>query len=154
MLTARPRAVSFTVYGQARPKGSSTAFRHNKSGKVIVHAQGRKGLKAWEGAIRSAAQQVAGDVFFMDAVELTVAFYFPRPKSISEKKRRHMTVAPDLSKLIRGLEDAITKVLWTDDALVTRIVASKAYGPPDQPGCAVITITEVLPEAAESRLLA
>lgn len=149
-----PRSVTFTVWGRPQQKGSARQIPiGGKAGAPMLITSDNKSLKAWEACVRAAAQQVAGDVFFMDAVALEVVFVFPRPKSVSERKRREMTTAPDLSKLVRGVEDAITKVLWTDDALVTRIVAAKTYGPPDRPGHAVITITDVRPVAAvEGRL--
>lgn len=138
------RVISFEVHGTPKPKGSARAFIAMKAGgkpRAIVTTD-NKGLKSWETAVRFAAQAVAGDTLLMGPVTLTVVFYLQRPKSVSEKKRPHMTTAPDLSKLVRGIEDALNEVLWKDDAQVVEIVASKVYAPVDQGSRAVITITE------------
>jgi Holliday junction resolvase RusA-like endonuclease len=122
------RAVSFTVLGVAQPKGSAKAFafrRKNGSLGAAVTSDNRS-LKGWETMVRSAAQQQCGGAFFDGAVRLAVVFFLPRPKSKPASVKHHLT-RPDLSKLLRGIEDALTGVLWMDDSSVVEIVARKAY---------------------------
>jgi hypothetical protein len=53
------------------------------------------------------------------AVSVRMVFTFLRPKSVPVKKRSHPLVPPDLCKLARSTEDAISASgLWLDDALV------------------------------------
>lgn len=139
-----PRSVSLTVHGTPQPKGSARGFVLKKKGQKprAIVTSANPNLRAWEDSIRYAAQDVA-DEFFDGAVALHVAFYIQRPKSISEKKRPYMTTRPDLSKCIRGVEDALTGILWKDDAQVVTITASKAYAGVREPSRAVITITEI-----------
>lgn len=137
-------SLSFTVHGTPKPKGSARGFIAMKAGKArAIVTSDNKNLKAWETAVRFVAQEHAGTVFFTEAVSLYVAFFFQRPKSVSERKRPFLTTKPDLSKLIRGLEDALTGVLWKDDSQVVSITSSKAYASAGQTSHAYITITEI-----------
>lgn len=62
-------------------------------------------------------------------------YYFGFPKSMSEKKRQSLLgqplkSRPDLDNLIKLTLDCSNNVLWTDDALIVGITASKLYGEP------------------------
>jgi Holliday junction resolvase RusA-like endonuclease len=63
-----------------------------------------------------------------------------RPRTVT---RQEPTVPPDLDKLVRGVLDALTAIAYRDDAQVTRLTASKAYG--DTPGVSV-SVGAKLPE--------
>jgi hypothetical protein len=68
-------------------------------------------------------------------VEIALVFYLPKPKTV---KREWPSVKPDLDKLIRSTFDGLTTGgLYTDDALVVAVSASKEYGT-DRIGCQVI----------------
>jgi Holliday junction resolvase RusA-like endonuclease len=138
-----PRSVSFQVFGIPKPKGSARGFAVMKAGKAraIVVADNSKALKSWEGAVRTAAQDVVGQEYFTEAVTLAIDFWFGRPKSVSAKRRPYLTTKPDLSKLVRSAEDALTGVLFRDDSQVVEIHATKRYV--DGPAGARITVTEV-----------
>ena len=77
-------AVTFTVLGTAAPKGSMSAFafrRHDGSLGAVVTDK-TKGSKDWQAAVRNAAQQDCGGVYFEGAVRLAVVFFLPRPQSL------------------------------------------------------------------------
>jgi len=117
-----------------------------KAGKArAIVTSDNKSLKSWEDSVRNAAQGIAGQVFFDGAIALHVVFYLQRPKSVKESARPFMTTKPDLSKLVRGLEDALTEILWKDDAQVTAITASKIYAAAHESSRAIVTITEIHP---------
>jgi Holliday junction resolvase RusA-like endonuclease len=69
-----------------------------------------------------------------EPVSLTLTFCFNRPPSIPKKRQGHV-VKPDLSKLIRATEDALTGILFADDSQVVQVSARKTYS---QPECVVI----------------
>jgi Holliday junction resolvase RusA-like endonuclease len=50
-------------------------------------------------------------------LRLTARFYFARPKS---SKRTAHTVKPDLSNLLKALEDSLNGITWADDCQVTQ----------------------------------
>lgn len=122
--------IRFVVYGEAQSKGSMRAFLP-KGRKFPIVTSTNKGLKAWEDAVRAAAQTVATDKLMAGAISLTVTFWFTRPKSLPKKITRH-TRRPDTDKLIRGCTDALTKVLWVDDAQLVSIHAEKRYTATDR----------------------
>jgi len=63
---------------------------------------------------------------------LVVEFFFGFPKKMPQKQRRNLLhrpyeKVPDLSNLIKYIEDASTKVLYHDDCIITEIQAEKRY---------------------------
>ena len=71
-------------------------------------------------------------------VSLGIAATFAMPKSWSNKKRaamagQHHTQKPDLSNLVKAIEDACNRVLFRDDAQVAVYAGcSKRWGDVDQ----------------------
>jgi Holliday junction resolvase RusA-like endonuclease len=129
--------ISLRVFGDPAPQGSKRIVRGNR----LIEASGEK-LKKWRKEIAAEchrARQENIDVFFTDAVEVSVVFYLPRPKSVSEKKRPYPIVPPDLDKLCRGLLDGIgqSEVIWGDDSQVVRLVAEKRYAKDEEIGASV-----------------
>jgi Holliday junction resolvase RusA-like endonuclease len=64
-----------------------------------------KNLPSWRAAVIEYAQKAYAGPPLDGALELTVTFWFPRPKS-AKKGARWKTTAPDLDKLARGVGDA------------------------------------------------
>jgi Holliday junction resolvase RusA-like endonuclease len=94
-------------------------------------------LGAWRDAVGWAARQAhKGDV--LDCL-LAVSFEFvkPRPKShygsgknaevLKDSAPAAPGVRPDALKLARAIEDALTKVVYTDDSLIVSEAISKRY---------------------------
>jgi Holliday junction resolvase RusA-like endonuclease len=134
--------VTFTAWGVPQPKGSTRAFI--RGGRAIVTSD-NPSLAKWESAVRFAAAKVveqAGHRLFEGPVLLRVTFHVPRPKSVSPRVRPFPTTRPDLSKIIRAIEDPLTGVLWRDDAQVIAVEAAKFYT--NGPAKAVITVSQVL----------
>lgn len=64
-------------------------------------------------------------------VVATFKFYFAKPESVSKKRGAHV-VRPDVSKLIRATEDALTGIVYLDDAQIVEEHAYKFYGMPER----------------------
>jgi len=126
--------LEFRVIGAPVPKGNMTAFV--AKGRAIVTDDNRKALKTWQPMIAEAASRALLERplderrMLLDGVRLTAVFTLSRPKSV---KRRHPITRPDLSKLIRGVEDALIRVLYTDDAQIVELLVAKRYGGVDEP---------------------
>ena len=128
------QVVSFDVTGWPAPQGSKRAFRHAKSDKVIMVEQSKR-LAPWRHTVATCAiEAMDGLEMFKDtALHLGVAFRFTRPmghwgkSGLRPSARIYPSVMPDLSKLIRAVEDALTGVVWDDDARVVAIRAIKRY---------------------------
>lgn len=139
-------SVQFFAAGIPVPQGSMRAFV--QAGRPVLTSTA-KGLGLWRETIRGAAQPFAGLIEGGIAVELT--FYLPRPKSLPRSRIVQHAKRPDLDKLIRAALDALTGVLWHDDAQVCCIWAAKLYAAPDaRIGVRVVVSPAGLPDP-ESR---
>ena len=116
--------LTFYVEGNPAPQGSK---KHVGNG-IMVEAS--KALPAWRKAVTDAAvEALAGRTGFIhkEAVHCSMRFFMNRGKTV---KRDLPTVTPDLDKLERAVNDALTKAgVWGDDAQVTNATHSKQYAP-------------------------
>jgi len=69
-----------------------------------------------------------------DPISLDITFFMPIPISLSKKKKKQLTgqkhyKRPDLSNLIKYLEDIAQGILFRDDAIISTINAKKIYDP-------------------------
>ena len=120
---------SFKLFIPGRPKsqGSKRPIK-TKSGAMRIVEQ-VKGLEAWRQDIKRWSAETGFPMWSRtEAIILRLDFHFLRPASISQKKRPHVTVYPDLDKLCRATFDALTGILWADDAQVIEVTATKTYG--------------------------
>jgi Holliday junction resolvase RusA-like endonuclease len=62
-------------------------------------------------------------------------FYLERPATVSAVKRPYPTVPPDVDKLIRGIGDSLTGVIYDDDSQIIRVLSWKTYADTREPGC-------------------
>jgi Holliday junction resolvase RusA-like endonuclease len=63
---------------------------------------------------------------------LTITFYFPIPQTWSKKKKLAMINSPhrsipDASNCVKFLEDVLPGILYTNDCLISDIIAKKRY---------------------------
>ncbi len=122
--------MTITVYGQPAPQGSKRFVGHAKSGRGIL-IESSKAVKPWREAVKCAARDVVmfGPGQAMKGpVIVEMIFTLPKPKSAPKSRRTWPDRKPDLSKLVRSTEDALTDAgVWEDDARIIRCVASKVY---------------------------
>lgn len=134
--------ITLTVYGVAQPKGSARAFMAR--GRPIITSD-NPNAKVWEASVKSEAFVLAkrvGHDPFAGPVAVSVTFFFQRPKRVTSRRRPFPSVRPDLDKCVRSTGDALSGVLWRDDAQVIGIGALKLYT--DGPAKAVITVRQIL----------
>lgn len=125
--------IQFFVPGKAQPAGSKRGFAIKKggvyTGRVSITDANKKS-KPWKEQVAAEAKKVAPVVPFSCALRLRVFFFMERPKSVKPNERPFPTVKPDTTKLLRGLEDACTGILWRDDAQIVSQHVYKRYGTP------------------------
>jgi Holliday junction resolvase RusA-like endonuclease len=161
------RVLEFVVAGLAQPKGSTRAFvRKGRDGtaRAIVTSDNPKNA-GWQQTIAQVAAielRRAGHAlghFGQGGVYFEAVFYLPRPKKLLTKKNAgltfHHTTKPDADKLLRAGIDALTKVIWHDDAQVVHAVVRKHYCAAGEFPRAVIRIREAVKESplAQSTLV-
>lgn len=129
--------LAFTVYGDAKAAGSKRGFK-SKTGRVVI-VDANKNSKPWKQEVAAAAAEAmreAGLPLFTDAVIATFTFYRVRPaghygkNGLLASARPYPSIAPDSLKLARGVEDAMTGIVWKDDSLIVEEHLFKHYGEP------------------------
>jgi Holliday junction resolvase RusA-like endonuclease len=155
-VVSRP-AVTFFVPGKPASAGSKTQLPIIKNGqvvkRVIVESGDRKAKSAWRSDVRDEAKTAMREQLWVmaepgDALELTTIIVRARPSEHLGTGRNAGTLKPwafdlrptpqpDSTKLVRAIEDALTKVLWHDDSQIVRHVTEKVYG--DQVGATTST---------------
>ena len=140
--------ISFFVEGKAQPAGSKRGFAMKKggayTGRVIITDDNPKS-KGWKETVKDAAKKVAPKVPLTCPIKLRVCFYVARPMGhfgtgknaaiLKPSAPQFPVVKPDTTKLLRGLEDACTSLIWRDDAQIVSQHVYKRYG--DRPGAQV-----------------
>lgn len=139
--------IRFEVHGLPAPQGSKKAVGRRKNGSTILIEMSRK-VRPWREAVEAEARRVRPSRPIMGAVVLRVTFCLRAPQKMP-RGRVWPTTTPDLSKLVRSTEDAITTgLIWGDDSQVIGTWAEKIYvgqeGALREPG-AIIEIHEIEP---------
>ncbi len=122
---------TFFVPGAPKPSGSKSAYPYTckTTGRLRVRmVDACKTRKPWMDAVAFEARCRYQGRPFNGPVKFQMKFYMPRPKSHYGTGRNkavlkpsaptmHMQT-PDLTKLTRCAEDALTDILWKDDCQV------------------------------------
>lgn len=129
-------------------KGSKAPKGHVRGRCILVEMD--KKLPAWTKAVQTAARnavRAGGWLLITDACEVSFVFLLPRPKTV---KRELPTGRGDgdVDKMIRATLDAMTGIVYADDALVTDFgrVAQRYCKPGQAPGARIVVraMSEVL----------
>ncbi|MDX2966623.1 RusA family crossover junction endodeoxyribonuclease [Streptomyces acidiscabies] len=118
--------LSITVYGLPAPQGSK---RHVGNGVMI---ESSKKVKPWRQDVKQAALDAIAGLDGWTPLDgplvASMVFTFARPKGhyrtgrnahlLRDSAPARPSVTPDLSKILRSTEDALTGVVWADDARV------------------------------------
>lgn len=164
------RELSFPVAGVPIPQGSKTAQvvgpvvyvggrRAVIEPKVIMtdladmstKTMGRDRLKRWRENVRiraTVARDRCGFDRFTGPVILEAEFVLPRAGShftsrgALRKSAPRFPRLPDVSKLLRAIEDAMTGTIYDDDSQIVRAVVSKRFAAAGGTGGALIKVRE------------
>lgn len=142
--------ISLTVYGQPQPAGSKTVG-FAKSGQHFVR-DSAKGSAEWKRTVAQVAgAEMSGRSLLEGPLGLVVDFYLPRPKghfgtgrnagSVKGSAPLFPVTKPDATKLLRAVEDALTGIVWRDDAQVVEQHVRKHYGEPTRVEISVDVMT-------------
>ena len=153
--------ITFRVLGLPRPAGSKRSMvplnkrtrqpYRNESGGIIVNTvDDNPRSKDWKLMVWASAHNHKPKQLIEGAVAVQFVFCFRRPKghfgtgrnsgTLKATAPKYHIVKPDETKLSRGTEDAMTGVIWKDDAQVVHKNSAKRYDTWD--GC-IVTIQEL-----------
>ena len=151
--------LEFRVIGVAQQMGSKRAFMPHGWSRPILTDTNRN-LKSWQVLVAEGAshaiQRLEAPQICVGGVRLTIAFYLPRPKSLPRRIMSHVK-APDLDKLVRATADALSRIVFEDDAQIVDLIAMKRYAMPGEAPHAVIRVEPtdgVVPLAQDQPLFA
>lgn len=144
--------MSFEVRGRPQPAGSKRAF-------PIKRTNGRMGVavtddnpqsRDWKTDVASAAFAAMDGDLLDGPLGLACEFTLRRPKghfgtgrnsgSVKSSAPPSPITKPDTTKLLRAIEDAMSGIVWRDDAQVVEQAATKVYGEPEGVRVAVWTL--------------
>jgi len=138
--------INFFVSGIPKPGGSKKAFPiRGKDGKMHVSVTDASNNKDWRQSVKAACLRIFDGAPTIHPLELKICFIMPYRKgdygsgkhknSLKPSAPHWHTSKPDLTKLLRSTEDALTGVLWMDDSQIVQTTLSKIYG--FQPGASI-----------------
>jgi Holliday junction resolvase RusA-like endonuclease len=132
------KPITFTVYGEPKTAGSKRAF--NRPGaKYPTIVDDNPKSRDWKEHVSSAARQTYSGALLTCALCVSFAFYRIRPAShyngkgeLNKTGRESLAPAtrPDVLKLARAVEDAMTGVVYRDDAQIVDERLTKLWGEP------------------------
>lgn len=103
-------------------------------------------VKPYRALVSLAASQARTEAPTQQPVGIAIAFVFVRPKSHYTSKGELRAGAPshpgkpDIDKLCRAVLDALTGILYHDDAQVVSLSASKRYGVASMTAISLFTV--------------
>ena len=128
--------ISFFVAGVPKPAGSKRGFFIPKLKRVII-TDANPNSKDWKIDVKHAAQEAYSGTLHTVPLSVTFRFQVQRPKSHfgSGKNSCHLKLSspkypsskPDLLKLARGVEDAMTGIIYQDDSQIVSERIFKRY---------------------------
>jgi Holliday junction resolvase RusA-like endonuclease len=128
-------AVAFTVFGQPAPAGSKTIGR-GRAGNTFIRDSSKKSYPWKKDVAQAAGIAMQGDGLLEGPLSLELVFHVPRPKGhfgvrgLRPSAPAYPTVKPDVLKLARAVEDAMSGVVFRDDAQIVTEFLRKTYGEP------------------------
>lgn len=125
MMEMKMPHITFFAQGVPVPKGSTKAFHHKDTGRIINVQTNAGKQKTWVNSIRKAALS-AGTLAGSEARKVSVRFFLPRPKyhysSRGAVKPQYLLALPktkpDVDKLLRCVLDALDGVYYDGDQVV------------------------------------
>ncbi len=137
-----PTKIRIEVRGAPAPQGSK---RHVGHGVMIESC---KTLKPWREAVKFAALEESAKRGYprglYGPVMGSMVFTVRKPASAPKRRKTYPSTKPDLSKLLRSTEDALTDAgVWEDDARVIgyekllKVFPGEHPDALDTPGCVI-----------------
>ena len=144
----------FFVEGDPQPGGSKSGFYNKALGRVLMVDACKKN-PAWKKNVAVYVRRGWKVAPLEGPLLVTMRFYLRRPKShfgtgrnaavLKASAPKQHTQKPDLTKFVRSTEDALTGVLWGDDAQIVSQINSKEWAQYGQPVGVEIILEKVQP---------
>lgn len=147
--------ITFFIPGIPAPGGSKRFVGHSKkTGRaILIDAAGEKN-KNWRSivAVCGSDEMRKSGALFNGPLRVKFDFVMPRRKGDMNSKGEvkptapfYHTTKPDALKLARSTEDALTGIVWNDDAQTAILEISKRYASKGEPCGCQATISNLEP---------
>ena len=116
---------SFTIPGIPHPQGRPRFARRGR----FVHTYEAAKDTAWKNLVKAYARaKWKRQPPIIVPVTMTVTFFMPIPQSVkyAHEGMPHIK-RPDVSNLLKGVEDALNGFVWKDDSQICNVRAMKVY---------------------------
>lgn len=137
--------ISFEVPGDPIAWKAAFVFRNKHTGKS--HAVKNDKLAMYQSRVAEEARKIMNGGPLTGPVMLEASFYFTMPKNRQRKQRPTpqcpKTTRPDLSNLVKCIEDALSSVVYVDDSQVVQVSAFKYFAAQGEPAKVKVTVMEV-----------
>lgn len=141
--------VEFVVLGTPQPQGSKTAIQQRGKRPRVIEDNPQTG--PWRQVVAAAAlEAMDGRGLRSGPLRLRAVFVFRRPAGhfgtgrnagkLKASAPLYVPKRPDLDKCLRAIGDALTGVVFRDDAQIVISIAEKHYGEPE---CAHVLVEEL-----------
>jgi crossover junction endodeoxyribonuclease RusA len=120
--------IEIIVRGQPAPQGSKKFVGLTKAGRGLLVESSKK-VKPWrQDVVAAAVFAMQGRVMLDGPLLAVMTFTLPKPASAPKTRRTWPCRKPDLSKLVRSTEDALSDAgVWADDARVVSMLVHKVF---------------------------
>jgi Holliday junction resolvase RusA-like endonuclease len=113
-------------------------------GHARIYKDNTHPVHAFKACVQMAAREVYQDAPLDGPLGLRAAFVMPRPQRLTKKRgpndRCWCPTRPDLDNLEKALKDALTGILWRDDAQVADVSKWKVYSSAAEQPCVEVEI--------------
>jgi Holliday junction resolvase RusA-like endonuclease len=123
------------VYGRAATMGSKKGFV--VGGRAIVVDDNPEKLRSFQAERRAAMRETKPDEIHVGSIALTMIVWLKRPKGhfgsgknasvLKGSAPKHPTTKPDLSKVLRAVEDCGSGIWFRDDAQIVSARIEKRF---------------------------
>lgn len=119
--------IEITIPGVPHPQGRPRFARIGRS----VHAYEVEADKEWKARVATEARIVWNKPPLDCPLVMNITFFMPIPVAMKRTGRRIAGAShvkrPDLSNLLKGVEDALNGIVYRDDSLLHQIWMHKCY---------------------------
>ena len=137
------------MLGEPQPQGSKTTIQQKGRRPRVI--EDNPLTHPWRQAVAAAAlEAIDGHELQTGPLRLSAVFVFRRPAGhfgtgrnagrLKASAPNYCRTRPDVDKLLRAVGDALTGIVFRDDAQIVIAVAEKHYG---EPACAHIVVEEL-----------
>lgn len=140
--TEQAGEIRIVVIGKPQTAGSKNAFVIPGTNRASVSDDNKKS-RGWKNQVaEKAVDAMAGRELLLGPLEVTMTFFRQRPQghfgtgkneqTVKASSPKHPTTKPDVLKQARAAEDALTSIVYRDDAQIVDEHLYKRFGVPER----------------------